>query len=60
MPRRFAVPRPALPHTRTPDFDLFDALMEIARLDASLTRRTRAPADRDFSRLARYLPGIGA
>ena len=51
MIRRTA-PRPA--------FDLYDDLQAISRIEASLnvTDRRRAPEPRDFSRLAKVIPGL--
>lgn len=41
-----------------PAFDLYEDMMAIARIEASLaaTRRHNAPPVRDFTRLARFLP----
>lgn len=46
--------------TRAAAFDLYDDLMAISRLEASigLARRHNAPAVKDFSRLARYVPNL--
>ncbi len=45
-----------------PDFDLYEDLLAIARLDASITRpdRRKAVPVRDFARLAGYLPALRA
>ena len=49
---RLAAPRPA--------FDLFEDMMAIARLEAAITNadHRKAPAPRDFTKLARYVPGL--
>ena len=41
-----------------PAFDLYDDMMAIARIEASLTLadRRKAPVIRDFTKLARFLP----
>ena len=41
-------------------FDLFEDMMTIARLEAAITMadHRKAPAPRDFTRLARYVPGL--
>ncbi|WP_168192128.1 hypothetical protein [Pararhodobacter marinus] len=47
--------------TTRPALDIYDDLMAISRIEASMAvkeRRNRAQAPRDFSRLGRYLPGI--
>ncbi|MFN4099925.1 MAG: hypothetical protein ACK4GT_09120 [Pararhodobacter sp.] len=49
---RHTAPRPA--------FDIYDDLMAISRIEASITLsdRRRAPEVKDFSRLARAIPGL--
>jgi hypothetical protein len=41
-------------------FDLYDDLMAISRLDATIgmSRRHNAPPVKDFSRLAKFVPGL--
>jgi len=50
--------RPTEP--RADAFDLYDDLMAISSIEASigLGRRHKAPAVRDFTRLARYVPNL--
>ena len=45
---------------RAAAFDLYDDLMAISSIEASITlrRRHNAPAVRDFTRLARYVPNL--
>ncbi|WP_417628060.1 hypothetical protein [Pararhodobacter aggregans] len=41
-------------------FDLYDDLMAISRLDATISasRRHNAPAVKDFNLLAKFVPGL--
>ncbi|MCB1391542.1 MAG: hypothetical protein KDK12_20755 [Rhodobacteraceae bacterium] len=41
-------------------FDLYDDLMVISRLEASIgaSRRRNVPTGKDFSRLAQFVPGL--
>lgn len=50
--------RPTEP--RAAAFDLYDDLMAISSIEASIsrTRRHNAPAVKDFTRLARYVPNL--
>ncbi|MCW1933320.1 hypothetical protein [Pararhodobacter zhoushanensis] len=46
--------------TARPALDLYDDLMAITRIEATITLgdRRKAPKVQDYSRLARHLPGI--
>lgn len=48
------------PAPKRPPFDLYEDLMAIARIEATITLsdRRKAPEIRDFSRLARHVPGL--
>ncbi|MBN8293867.1 hypothetical protein JI664_17990 [Rhodobacter sp. NTK016B] len=46
--------------TNRPALDIYDDLMAISRIEASMAVKTRRKAQpaKDFSRLGAYLPGI--
>ncbi len=50
------------PTASRPAFDLYDDLLAISRIEASITLadRRKTPVVHDYTRLARYVPGLKA